>query len=59
MENLKKFLQNRFVITAAISLAAGLVFGLVYGYIINPIEWEDASMDMARTDLQEDYLRMG
>lgn len=58
MENLKKFLQNRFVITAAISLAAGLVFGLVYGYIINPIEWEDASMDMARTDLQEDYLRM-
>ena len=39
-------------------LVIGLIFGLVYAWAINPVEWTDASIDMLRPDLQEEYLRM-
>ncbi len=36
----------------------GLVIGLVWAYIIDPIEFVDATPAYLRADLQEDYLRM-
>jgi hypothetical protein len=58
LQNLKTFLQNKLVVVAAIGLGLGVAFGLVYGYLINPVEWTDTSMEAARVELQEDYLRM-
>ena len=39
-------------------LLLGLVLGLIYAWAINPVEWTDASIDMLRPELQEDYMRM-
>ncbi len=36
----------------------GLVLGLVYGYVIDPVDFVDATPAYLRADLQEDYLRM-
>ena len=36
----------------------GLVLGLVYGYVIDPVDFVDATPSYLRADLQEDYLRM-
>ncbi len=57
-EILKKLIQNKTFIALALGLVIGIIIGLVYGYVINPVEWVDAPMDVARQDLQEDYLRM-
>jgi hypothetical protein len=56
--NLKNSIQKKFIIAAAIGLIGGLILGLVYGYIIDPVEWVDAPLDLTREDIQEDYLRM-
>lgn len=57
-ESLKSLIQNKPILTLAICLVVGLILGLVYGYLINPVEWVDAPIDVTRQDLQEDYLRM-
>jgi len=36
----------------------GLVLGLVWGYVIDPVDFVDATPSYLRADLQEDYLRM-
>jgi hypothetical protein len=36
----------------------GLVIGLVWGYVIDPVDFIDATPSYLRADLQEDYLRM-
>lgn len=36
----------------------GLALGLVLAWGIWPVEWTDASADLLRSDLQEDYIRM-
>jgi hypothetical protein len=36
----------------------GLVIGLVWGYVIDPVDFVDATPSYLRADLQEDYLRM-
>ena len=55
---LKKLSKDKTTIMTAIGIVIGVTFGLVYGYLINPVEWVDASMETAREDIQEDYLRM-
>ncbi|HNK64614.1 MAG TPA: hypothetical protein PKL78_15265 [Anaerolineales bacterium] len=37
---------------------AGLVLGLLWGYVIDPVDFKDATPSYLRADLQEDYLRM-
>jgi hypothetical protein len=42
-----------------IALAVGgLVFGLFWGYIVDPVDFVDATPFYLRDDLKEDYLRM-
>jgi hypothetical protein len=36
----------------------GLVLGLTWGYVIDPVDFVDATPSYLRADLQEDYLRM-
>ena len=36
----------------------GLAIGLVWGYVIDPVDFVDATPSYLRADLQEDYLRM-
>jgi len=55
--NLKNQIQKK-IITASIGLIIGLILGLVYGYIIDPVEWIDMPLVLAREDIQDDYLRM-
>lgn len=36
----------------------GLVLGLLWGYVIDPVQFVDATPNYLRSDLKEDYLRM-
>jgi hypothetical protein len=51
-------IRTYILIAATVGLIIGVLLGLIYGYIINPVEWVDAPMDLTRADIQEDYLRM-
>ena len=46
--------------TTAIVVGAilGLLLGLLIGWVIWPVQWTDATPEVLRSDLQEDYLRM-
>jgi len=46
------------LIAIGVGLTIGVGLGLVYGYLINPVKWVDTSLEVARSDIQEDYLRM-
>jgi hypothetical protein len=58
LSKLSALSRNKTVVTAAAGIVFGLVIGLIYGYLINPVEWVDASIEATREDLQEDFLRM-
>jgi hypothetical protein len=54
---IKNLLQNvRTVLILGVIL--GLALGLIIGWGIWPVEWTDATPQVLRSDLQEDYLRM-
>jgi len=36
----------------------GLLLGLLIGWVLWPVQWTDATPEVLRTDLQQDYLRM-
>ena len=57
MDDIRNKLQNP-VIAGAVGLVVGLILGIIYAWVINPVEWVDASVEHLRSDLQEDYLRM-
>jgi hypothetical protein len=46
--------------TTAIVVGAilGLLLGLLVGWVIWPVQWTNATPEVLRADLQEDYLRM-
>lgn len=46
--------------TVAIVVGAilGLLLGLLIGWVIWPVQWTDATPQVLRADLQDDYLRM-
>ena len=43
---------------AILGLIGGLLIGLIFGWVIWPVEWTDATPEVLRADLQEDYMRM-
>lgn len=57
MDAIKEQSQKPLVV-GIVALIVGIILGLVYAWGINPVEWTDASIDMLRPDLQEDYMRM-
>lgn len=36
----------------------GLILGLLVGWVLWPVQWTDATPEILRSDLQDDYLRM-
>ena len=58
MLNLNNSIQKKLIIAATIGLFGGIILGLFYGYVIDPVEWINAPLDLVREDIQEDYLRM-
>jgi len=45
-------------IALAVGVVLGLVLGLIVGWGIWPVKWYDASPEVLRADLQDDYMRM-
>jgi hypothetical protein len=61
MEAVTAILRNNLKnTTTAIVVGAilGLLLGLLIGWVVWPVEWTDATPQVLRADLQEDYLRM-
>jgi hypothetical protein len=61
MEAVTAILRNNLKnTTTAIVVGAilGLLLGLLFGWVIWPVEWTNATPEVLRADLQEDYLRM-
>lgn len=46
------------LVVAILALIVGLAIGLIWGWFIQPVTFTDASPQVLRTDLQEDYMRM-
>jgi hypothetical protein len=49
---------NKPIVVGIIGLVVGIILGVIYGWVINPVEWTDASVEHLRSDLQEEYMRM-
>ena len=45
-------------VAATLGAIAGLIIGLIIGWGIWPVQWTDATPEVLRADLQDDYLRM-
>jgi hypothetical protein len=45
-------------VAITLGVIVGLVLGLIIGWGIWPVQWTDATPEVLRADLQEDYLRM-
>ena len=56
MDNFRQQL-NKPVVLFIVGIILGLLLALVIGYWIWPVRWYDASYEMLRPDLQEDFLR--
>lgn len=56
MDNFRQQL-NRPVVLLIVGIILGILLALVIGYWIWPVRWYDASYEMLRPDLQEDFLR--
>ncbi|MBT3338621.1 MAG: hypothetical protein HN855_14110 [Anaerolineae bacterium] len=46
------------IVAAAVAIVVGFALGLSWGWIIQPVEFVDATPDVLRADYQQDYLRM-
>lgn len=57
MEKIRTNLKNP-VVAAVAGVILGLLLGILYAWVINPVEWTDASVQHLRADLRDDYLRM-
>nr|BAL56935.1 hypothetical protein HGMM_F45G04C08 [uncultured Chloroflexota bacterium] len=58
MRDLLLLYLKRPQIAAALGLIVGLFLGLLWGWVIQPVEWRNATPEVLRSDYQEDYLRM-
>ena len=56
MDNFRQQL-NRPVVLLIVGIILGILLALVIGYWLWPVRWYDASYEMLRPDLQEDFLR--
>ena len=57
MNAIKPLLERKGVLAGA-ALVLGILLGLVYAWGIQPVEWEDATPNLLRSDLRVDYLKM-
>ncbi|MEW6567547.1 MAG: hypothetical protein AB1449_05155 [Chloroflexota bacterium] len=57
MDSLRALVERKWVLAVG-ALVAGLALGLLYGWVIDPVEWVNATPEQLRADLQQDYLRM-
>lgn len=46
------------VFAAVVAIIFGFIFGLVWGWVIQPVEWVDATPELLNADYQVEYLRM-
>lgn len=46
------------VVAGVAALVLGFVFGLAWGWVVQPVEFYDATPEVLRADYQQDYLRM-
>jgi hypothetical protein len=46
------------VVIGFVALVLGLILGLGWGWVVQPVQWVDAPVNLLRADLQEEYLRM-
>lgn len=46
------------LVAALLALIVGLVLGLIWGWVVQPVTYTDATPQLLRSDLQEDYMRM-
>ena len=53
----RNYLQNVRVVLI-LGVVLGLLLGLIVGWGLWPVQWFDASPEVLRSDLQQDYLRM-
>jgi hypothetical protein len=49
---------KRPAVAATLGAIAGLIIGLIFGWVIWPVQWTNATPEVLRADLQEDYMRM-
>jgi hypothetical protein len=45
-------------VAATLGAIAGLIVGLLIGWVFWPVQWTNATPEVLRADLQDDYLRM-
>ena len=45
-------------VAATLGAILGLILGLVFGWGIWPVQWTNATPEVLRADLQQDYMRM-
>jgi len=55
MNNIRELSQRRGVIPVVAALL-GLIAGVVYAWVIDPVEWTDATPALLRADFRRDYL---
>ncbi len=56
METIKEVSQRKWVPVAGAAIL-GLALGLLYAWVLNPVQWTDATPDLLRADYQTDYLK--
>src|ERR1051325_5375544 len=54
---LKNYLKNT-VVAIVVGVILGLILGLIIGWGLWPVQWKDATPQVLRADLQDDYMRM-
>ncbi len=58
MDALRQRLSGNLWLVAGLTFVIGLALGVFYAWVIDPVEWVNATPAHLRADLQEDYLRM-
>jgi hypothetical protein len=51
-------MSSRNWIKLVVAVIAGIALGIVYGWVIDPVEYVDATPDILRADYRADYVLM-
>ena len=54
---MRNYLKNT-VVAIVVGVILGLILGLIIGWGLWPVQWTDATPEVLRADLQDDYMRM-
>ncbi|HEX9680472.1 MAG TPA: hypothetical protein VGA32_03390 [Anaerolineales bacterium] len=58
MVNSLRELLDRKAVLAGLALVLGLGLGILYAWVVNPVQWVDATPGHLRPDMRRDYLAM-